>query len=98
MTFFVYGIFDSSDWGIAKYVGAASRLSRPLKHERDSRNLKNQAYKHRGIRSLICDGHHVGSSAERSRRWREREQARLLREEQGVGFPCKPLGVLADFW
>jgi len=34
MTFFVYGIFDSSDWGIAKYVGAASRLSRPLKHER----------------------------------------------------------------
>ena len=39
MTFFVYGIFDSSDWGIAKYVGAASRLSRPLKHEREQARL-----------------------------------------------------------
>jgi hypothetical protein len=60
MTFFVYGNFNSKDWGTVKYIGAASHLGRPLAHEWESRKEKNRTRKHRGIRKLIREGHHVG--------------------------------------
>jgi hypothetical protein len=59
VTFFVYGLYDSGDWSL-KYIGAASRLARPLCHRREARNLGNRTRKHRSIRKLCREGRHVG--------------------------------------
>jgi hypothetical protein len=58
MTFFVYGLFDSGDWSECRYVGATSRVERPLEHLRTARRGRN--YREKWISSVLREGRHVG--------------------------------------
>jgi len=57
-TFFVYGLYDSGDRDVCRYVGAASKLSRPLAHEREARTRCN-TYRYKWIRKVVAEGRRI---------------------------------------
>jgi hypothetical protein len=83
--FFVYGLYDLQD---VRYVGAASRLGRPLAHEREARKSPKATHKLNWLRVLAREGRSpVWRILEACDSWEEtfRAERRIIQELRAAG-------------
>jgi hypothetical protein len=59
MTYFVYGLYDSGEPNECRWVGATSRMTRPLEHTKRARHARSDESTRPWVKTVLAEGRHI---------------------------------------